>query len=128
MTALPSQEPRPPKLAPGLSFGIRVRLLRKWHGMSTRELAERCGRCRRTIIGFENESHTPDMQTIEALALALGIHPLELIPETSTPPENGKAEGLPGRGRGRSRVHTPSEKIKTPNGEGRWPGKDGCQR
>ncbi|HYW86801.1 MAG TPA: helix-turn-helix transcriptional regulator [Chloroflexota bacterium] len=59
-------------------FGARLRLLRLRRALSQRDLARRARLSEVTVIRLEAETNMPRPSTVRALALALGVQPLEL--------------------------------------------------
>jgi transcriptional regulator with XRE-family HTH domain len=62
-----------------MSTGRRVKLERARHGWSQRELADRAGIMRLTIMDVELDRRLPKVQTIYKLASALDIDVEELM-------------------------------------------------
>jgi transcriptional regulator with XRE-family HTH domain len=56
-----------------------VRRLRKGRGLSQEELAEECGYHRTYVGGIERCERNITIATLEALAGALGVEPVELL-------------------------------------------------
>jgi len=77
--------PKKRKKAGGLQGVIaqNVRRLRKGKGLSQEELAEVCGYHRTYIGGIERGERNITIATLEALAGALGVEPVQLL----EPPE-----------------------------------------
>lgn len=64
----------------------RVGALMKERGISEKELHERSGVARNTIRALaRNASTRVDFDTLERIAPALGVRPLELLEETEIP-------------------------------------------
>jgi transcriptional regulator with XRE-family HTH domain len=57
---------------------VKLRALREYNSLSTRELAELAGVHRHTIIRLENDQTGAHPRTVRRLAEALGVHPSEL--------------------------------------------------
>lgn len=62
--------------------GRQVRLLRLSNGLTQEALAERCGIFRTYLSRIESGSANPTLLILEALAIALDVHPFELFGET----------------------------------------------
>lgn len=64
-----------------MSFGTRIRELRRAAGLTQRQLAERAGVDFTYLSKIENGrlEHTPSVKTIQSLASALGADDLELM-------------------------------------------------
>jgi transcriptional regulator with XRE-family HTH domain len=71
--------PSPDVAAARLLFGGRVRMLREVAGLSQEKLAELVGVDRKTINRTENGAHSTDLDSIVAMARALGQPPGELF-------------------------------------------------
>ena len=69
-----------------ISFGSRLRALRKKAGLTQEELAEAIGVHLNTISRWENNSDSPNMLKLKLIALALNVSENELI----NPPVNQK--------------------------------------
>lgn len=70
------------------SAGTQIRLRREQRGMSAAELARRAGLSKATLSGLESGRSNPTIDTLDAVAVALGI-PLTdlLVPAATTQPE-----------------------------------------
>ena len=60
-------------------IGERIREMRKWRGLTLDALAAKCGIAKPNLSRLENDKVTPKLDTIKAVATALGIHPALLI-------------------------------------------------
>ena len=68
------------------TFGARLKTLRKKAGLTQEELAEAIGVHLNSVSLWENGEYTPKMQSIKALAKALGVPEADLL--NDTPPVN----------------------------------------
>lgn len=70
-------------------FGERLRVLRVARGMSQEDLAAAAGLHRTHISLIERNKRSARLETVERLAMALGVQPSELIPDLSNSPGKG---------------------------------------
>lgn len=61
-------------------FGVNVRILRKKRHFTQTQLAERCGFHQHYISEIENGQRNVTLRVLEIIAVALGVHPYELLP------------------------------------------------
>lgn len=69
-----------------LNLGARVRELRKGHGWTLEQAAQRAGLARSTLSKIENGQMSPTYEALRKLAQGLDI----TIPQLFTPPEDGQ--------------------------------------
>lgn len=69
-------------------FPERLVTLRKAHGLTQRELAERISGSAAAVKKWEQGGTRPVPQTVAALAIALGVAPATLMGEDEQPPTN----------------------------------------
>lgn len=70
-------------------FGERLRALRVARGLSQEDLAAAAGLHRTHISLIERNKRSVRLETVQRLAVALGVQPSELIPDLNTSPSNG---------------------------------------
>lgn len=63
-----------PILFPRVAIGARLRALREAKGLTTRELAERCGLIHSHIVRIESGRYGFSIDTLDKLTTALGAH------------------------------------------------------
>ena len=64
-----------------INIGDNIRKVRKAHGLSQIELAERIGVAPITIRQYENGKRSPKLETIAKLAQALDVSIVDLFPD-----------------------------------------------
>jgi len=70
------------------AVGAQIRLRREQRGMSASELARRAGVSKATLSGLESGRSNPTIDTLDAVAVALGIPLADLLaPTTPTQPQ-----------------------------------------
>jgi transcriptional regulator with XRE-family HTH domain len=69
-----------------ISFAGRLRELREAAGLTTYALAKRCGLTKQALYRLENGSSEPTWQTVQLLAVALGVDCRSFVDPTITPP------------------------------------------
>jgi DNA-binding XRE family transcriptional regulator len=69
-----------------LILGYHVRVHRKAHGLSQEKLAELAGCDRQSINRIENFAHSPSVDRVTRLAMALGVTPESLVREIDLSP------------------------------------------
>lgn len=62
-----------------VEFGKHVRFLRRIHGMTQGDLAERVGVERTSITNIEGGNQNPTLGTVERIANAFGVHAFQLL-------------------------------------------------
>ena len=62
-----------------IEFGIRVRALRKEHGLSQEDFAAECGLDRTYVGGIERGERNVALRNLQKLAVGLGISVSELL-------------------------------------------------
>lgn len=78
-----------------MTFGEKVKLLRKKKGLTQEQLAERCGRGKSYICNIEKGTRNTTLDNIPALAEALEVSIGELIDPDDIEPSNPFLEFLP---------------------------------
>jgi transcriptional regulator with XRE-family HTH domain len=73
-----------------MSFGERVRQLRKEKGWTQRELADHADLDFTFLSKLENDKETASEKTIRSLATALGVEPEELITLAQKVPDSAR--------------------------------------
>jgi transcriptional regulator with XRE-family HTH domain len=63
-----------------VSFGERVRTLRKKRNLTQQQLAEAVGTVQEVVSDVEKGIHVPLLSTLERFASALGVKPSSLLP------------------------------------------------
>ena len=66
-------------------LGTRIRDHRKEHGLTIEQLAQRAGMSFRSLQTIETGKHSPQLETIQKMAEALGVDSLDLLAGTSEP-------------------------------------------
>ncbi|MEB0139409.1 MULTISPECIES: helix-turn-helix transcriptional regulator [unclassified Undibacterium] len=69
------------KIPLSITFGIRIRALRKAAGLSQETFADSCGFDRTYISGIERGKRNPSLSAIEILAEALNVTVVKLFDE-----------------------------------------------
>ena len=101
------------------TFAHRLRALRERVGMTKYMLAKRTGLNKQTLLNLESGKSIPSWETVQKLALALGVSCQEFVDAAVTiPPADTTAPGKPGRPR----------KQRTPATAGRARGRKGKGR
>jgi transcriptional regulator with XRE-family HTH domain len=77
-----------PKQHPNAILARNLRLLRLEHGWSQERMAEKCGLHRTYVGAIERGERNVTLDTVQQLALALGVTSAELITERL--PKRGK--------------------------------------
>jgi len=75
-----------------MSFGLKLKELRKNKGLTQKQLAEMIGAKHTSVSNWENGQNYPDVETIELLCGALDISPNQLLSETKKSPAPAEAE------------------------------------
>jgi transcriptional regulator with XRE-family HTH domain len=68
-----------------MTFGCRVRELRKRKGITQVELAKKLGITQRGVSYYENETDNPSMEIIERISRVLGVPKRILVEYNETP-------------------------------------------
>ena len=79
-----------------LSFGARLRELRKARGMSIEGLAKLVGVTKLSVLNWEKDKATPRAESTAALAEVLRVTPEELAGHAAPPEPERRAPGQPG--------------------------------
>lgn len=87
---------------PSVNFAGRLRELREGAGLTTYALAKKCGLTKQALYRLEQGGNEPTWQTVQLLAVALGVSCEAFTDPTLQPP----AETEPPRPRGRPRKST----------------------
>lgn len=74
------------------TLGMRIQALRKQHGLSQEELAERVGVSRQAVSKWEVDAAVPETDKLLALAKALGVS-VDALLGNETPPPPGARRG-----------------------------------
>ncbi len=78
-----------------MTFGEKVKALRKKAGLTQEQLAERCGRGKSYICNIEKGTRNTTLDNIPTLADALGVSVGELIDPDDLEPSNPYLEFIP---------------------------------
>lgn len=75
-----------------MSFGVRLKALRKSRGLTQKELAIKINAKHTAISNWENGQNYPDVDTIELICGALDISPNQLLLDAKKSPISAEAE------------------------------------
>lgn len=84
----------PRKPHPAGAFGDRLRHLRKQHGWTQTQLAERIGSTKRAIVYYENDGKFPPAAVVVALAQALSVSMDDLMGSEPLPQSRSSGPDL----------------------------------
>jgi transcriptional regulator with XRE-family HTH domain len=85
-----------PTTKPAPAFGQRLAALRKQHGWTQNELAERLNTTVKMVTYYEREAENPTHKTIEAIAKVFGVSSADLMGHANGQ-TNGHKPGPPSR-------------------------------
>jgi transcriptional regulator with XRE-family HTH domain len=99
-----------------MDLGQRIRSLRREHGFSQRDLAEKTGLDYTYLSKIENNrlEHSPSLRTLRDLAIALDVDELELMDLANKVPQ--VLEGIAGNKDALRFFRRATETVKSPEG------------
>lgn len=77
------------------NIGLRMKAARKLHGLTQREVGERCGIAESTIRQYEHGRLNPKIETVQKIANAFGVDFFVLCPACDNCPlrQKGSDDG-----------------------------------